>query len=291
MLVEIRTSSAAATVETKGAELQSLSDVLGTEYLWDGQKEFWNRRSPTLFPVIGVVKEQTATIDGVDYPMPKHGIVRDVEFTVEAQTEDSVTLVYQACEDSLRHYPFAFALHITYSLKGAELTVGWRVDNLGDKAMPFQIGGHPAFRVPMGENEQFEDYELRFDCKEDFISLRLDGEGLLRSDVLTVARNTDTIPLRHALFDDDALMFRGLQSSAVSLQSKKTGRGVRVTFGGFPYLGIWSPSARPAPFVCSEPWYGINSKQTDTTDFLAKEGMQSLAVGERFFARYKIALL
>ena len=81
---------------------------------------------------------------------------------------------------------------------------------------------------PWGENEQFEDYELRFDCKEDFISLRLDGEGLLRSDVLTVARNTDTIPLRHALFDDDALMFRGLQSSAVSLQSKKTGRGVRV---------------------------------------------------------------
>ena len=39
-------------VASLGAELQSIKDSNGKEYLWDGNPEFWGRRSPILFPIV-----------------------------------------------------------------------------------------------------------------------------------------------------------------------------------------------------------------------------------------------
>ncbi|MBR6520525.1 MAG: aldose 1-epimerase family protein, partial [Paludibacteraceae bacterium] len=43
-------------VSTFGAELQSIKDkTTGYEYLWHGDKAYWARRSPILFPIVGKV--------------------------------------------------------------------------------------------------------------------------------------------------------------------------------------------------------------------------------------------
>lgn len=62
-----------------GAELWSIRKGK-TEYLWHGEPEYWNRRSPVLFPIVGSVWEARYRVDGKEYTMGQHGFARDMEF-------------------------------------------------------------------------------------------------------------------------------------------------------------------------------------------------------------------
>ena len=55
-------------------------------------------------------------------------------------------------------------------------------------------------------------------------------------------------------------------------------RTVKFTLGGAPWLGIW---AKPgAPYVCIEPWCGVNDSQIKKADFSEKDGINSIGKGE-----------
>lgn len=291
MIVKLSNGKITAEIETVGAELRSLKAHDGTEYMWCRDEKFWNRCSPTLFPSIGVVKDGTADFGFTVTKMPKHGIVRDAEYEIISQEECSVTLKTSKNAETKQYYPFDFELYITYSLLDDGIVTAWKVKNLSDNKMPFMIGGHPAFNIPLTKGETAEDYDFKFNAKTDFISLRIGADGLISNETLNVAENTDTIPFDYSLFDGDALVFEKYPYSKCTLVSRKSGRGVEVDFEGFPYLGIWSPTKANAPFVCIEPWYGINSAADETTDFNAKKGMNFIDKGEEFNAQYKITLL
>ncbi len=291
MTVKLCCGKITAEIETKGAELRSLKAHDGTEYMWCRDAKFWNRCSPTLFPSIGVVKENKADFGFTVKEMPKHGIVRDAEYEIISQSDESVTLKTTKNDETEKYYPFDFELFITYSLDENGITTVWKILNKGDRKMPFMIGGHPAFNIPLVSGECAEDYDFKFDEVTDFISLRIGSDGLISKDTLKIAENTDTIPFEYSLFDGDALVFENYPYSKCTLASRKSGRGVEIDFKGFPYLGIWSPAKVKAPFVCIEPWYGINSAIDETIDFNAKKGMNFINRGEEFNAQYKITIL
>lgn len=46
---QIKNDKLVLTVSEHGAELQSIKDENGKEYLWDGDEKYWNRHSPILF--------------------------------------------------------------------------------------------------------------------------------------------------------------------------------------------------------------------------------------------------
>ncbi len=291
MIVKLSNGSITAEIETVGAELRSLKAADGTEYMWCRDGKFWNRCSPTLFPSIGVVKEGKADFGFATTEMPKHGIVRDAEYEVVKNDDASVTLRTAKTEETYKYYPFDFALEITYSLTDNGIRTAWKVSNMGDTKMPFMIGGHPAFNIPLAEGEVAEDYDFKFNAKTDFVSLRIGKDGLINDETMEIGKNTDTIPFDYSLFDGDALVFENYPYTSCTLVSRKSGKGVKVDFKGFPYLGIWSPTGARAPFVCIEPWYGINSHISETTRFNAKKGMNFVEKGEEFNTEYTVTLL
>ena len=64
-----------------GAELQSIKDKFTSfEYLWQGDKAYWARRSPILFPIVGKVWNGRMLYQGVEYSLSQHGFARDCEF-------------------------------------------------------------------------------------------------------------------------------------------------------------------------------------------------------------------
>ena len=81
MLYEIKNDNITLVVSSLGAEPQSLL-FQGREYLWNGDKAYWFRRSPLLFPMIGPTKDSKISVDGVLYDMPNNGFARDTEFTL-----------------------------------------------------------------------------------------------------------------------------------------------------------------------------------------------------------------
>ena len=153
-------------VSPQGAELQSIV-ANGKEYLWQGCKEYWGRRAPILFPIVGRVAYDTFRIDGKSYQMKQHGFARDSEFEFVSQTEDTIWFALKSNEDTFAKYPFHFVLHVGYQLIDNKVKVMWKVENPDDNTLYFSIGAHPAFNCPLKEEEKLFQ-QLDADGKELF---------------------------------------------------------------------------------------------------------------------------
>ena len=60
-------------IHEKGATLWSIMDKDGTEYLWQGDEQYWKDRAPNLFPYIARMTKGRYTLKGKTYKMDIHG--------------------------------------------------------------------------------------------------------------------------------------------------------------------------------------------------------------------------
>ena len=265
-----------------GAELISLKDEAGTEYLWQGDPVYWSGQAPVLFPIVGCLREGKAQAFGKPCSMKRHGIARKRTFRLVQQDDSSISFSLRADEESLRDYPFDFELAVTYSIQGRSLTTCFEVKNHGEEPLPYVVGGHPAFNCSLAEGERFEDYYLEFSQNERAeLPLITPENGLIDVNKRVLWMNeVNILPLQHSNFYSDALVFDSLRSRAVTLKNKYNAKGLRVDFPDFAYLGIWS-AANDAPFVAIEPWTGISTCSDEGDVFEEKRGMRVLNAGEQ----------
>ena len=135
-------------VSEHGAELLSIKDAAGKEYLWQADARFWGRHSPILFPIVGTLWKNTAHFGLRTTQMGRHGFARDMDFHLIAKGDEQVVFALHESAETLDKYPFRFNLAVSYKLRGNCLHVVWHVENTDDKPIAFQIGGHPAFNIP-----------------------------------------------------------------------------------------------------------------------------------------------
>jgi galactose mutarotase-like enzyme len=290
MIYEIKNDKLHIAVKQAGAELCSIQSVVtGKDFMWNGNPDVWGSTSPVLFPVIGAIKDGFVKHKGGEYAVPRHGFVRNNEkVKLIRQTENSLTFGLDSDEEFLKIYPFRFSFQITYSLEGDKIIVSHKVVNHGDNEMLFSLGAHPAFKCPLNEGEVYEDYYLEFEQVENDSTWLLEDGGLVGNRTKPVLHNTNVLHLNGHLFDQDALIFKNLNSRQVSLRSTKSGQVITVKFDDFPYLGIW---AKPnAEFVCIEPWLGIADSADSDQKFENKEGILTLAAGQIFETSYSIEI-
>ena len=84
-----------------------------------------------------------------------HGLARDYPWLVEDVWEDaggahlraSITTAEQTAR--LDEYPFPFSLHVTVTLSGTSLLTTYEAANVGVEPMPFGLGVHPYFPLPL----------------------------------------------------------------------------------------------------------------------------------------------
>ena len=106
-------------VASHGAELVRLvGKKTKKEYLFDGDPKYWKRHSPILFPFVGGVKNKEYRYNGKTYTMTQHGFARDMEFTLDSQTQDTLWFSIVSNETTMENYPFTFRLEVGYQLKG-----------------------------------------------------------------------------------------------------------------------------------------------------------------------------
>jgi galactose mutarotase-like enzyme len=274
-------------VKRKGAELDSIySKETNLEYLWSGDAEFWNKKSPILFPIVGTLKDNTYYYNNRPYKLTRHGFARDMEFSVTAQDENSATLTLTDSEQTLQSFPFPFRLDVVYSLDANNLRVTYKVSNTGTDNMYFSVGGHPAFKVPVDKKLDYHDYYFEFDQTEDAYRWLISSQGLINPVTVPFLINSNVLHISKELFRDDALVFKYLNSQKVKLKSDRSKHGVEVSFPGFPFLGLWA--APNADFVCIEPWCGIADSTTSNQEFINKEGINLLTPQEIFQRTWSI---
>ncbi|MBM6613766.1 aldose 1-epimerase family protein [Desemzia sp. RIT804] len=289
MTVSIKNEHLTVEVAPKGAELQSIrSNETGIEYLWQGDKEYWNRKSPVLFPIVGRLKDDSYIYKGHSYSMTQHGFARDSIFEITEHEKHKVAFQLHSTEESKEMYPFNFLLTITYEIIENTVQVQYSVKNTDNKeTMYFSIGGHPGFNVPLTTDTKFEDYYLNFLPRRSRRQIPLSGPF---ADILhtTLAQTNTTLRLDRELFNKDALVFEVKNSNTFGILSDKTPHSVEVTFEDYPYVGVWSVPGKDAPFVCIEPWHGIADTVDASGKLEEKLGIQTLTAQETFQTKYSI---
>lgn len=158
MDVKITNNDLYLTVNSLGAEVTSLTDLHGREYIWQGNPKYWKDRAPILFPIVGALKNNKTIIDGSKYSMPRHGIARISEFALSSKQTDRVEFKLSANDKTYESFPFDFELGVSYELIDNTLAVTFTVVNKDTKDMPFTIGYHPGFNIPIETDEHLSDY-------------------------------------------------------------------------------------------------------------------------------------
>lgn len=291
MLTKITNNQVYVQIDTLGGQMVSLRDLHGTEYLWQGDPQYWKGQAPILFPIVGSLREGKAVIGEKTYEMPRHGLARTRQFKRLSSRTDAAVFQLKADASTKSAYPFDFILTLSYELADRSVTQFFTIENAGEGEMPFCLGLHPGFNIPLDQEERFTDYVLSFAVEETCDSPVLDPDTGL---VLTgrrrpVLENSRQLRMDHALFREDALVLEGLRSRKAALYSTVSGRGVEMTFDGFDYFGIWQP--QDAPFVCLEPWTGTATCDKEDDIFAHKRGVKRLLPGECCRLSCKITLL
>lgn len=159
---ELKNETIAIQVDSCGAELRSLKKLdTGIEYLWQADPTFWGRTSPILFPFVGGLHNKTYRTKGKTYTMMQHGFARDLEFEmISCQPESEIWFERKSDTETLEKYPYEFILKLGYKLLPNGVSVLWQVENPASEALPFSIGGHPAFNCPLDADKKQTDYQI-----------------------------------------------------------------------------------------------------------------------------------
>lgn len=283
MNTTISNSTISASIKHSGAELFSLKDTKNKEYIWEGNPDFWGKHSPILFPIVGTLKNNTYTINGKEYQLPRHGFARDMEFQLIDKTENSAVFSLTSDPETLKKYPFEFELQIIYTLEDASLNIEYKVINKNDRKIPFSIGAHPAIALP----ENFENYAIEFE-KEEVLKYYILENDLISNKTKILETTNNLIPLNYKIFENDALIFKTLDSnSLIILENSKP--YIKFNFEDFPSLGIWTKEQ--ASFVCIEPWLGYSDTAENSGDLFEKEGIIVLDANQTFNSKFSITIL
>lgn len=267
------------TVSDVGAELMSIKSLKdGTEFLWQGDPAFWAGRAYNLFPICGRLAEGKYTFRGETYEMNLHGFVRKSTLDATVLARDKIDFGLRSDERTKAMYPFDFEYHICYSLVGSTVKMEISVINHTDSTMPFALGGHPGFNVPLAGAGAFEDWRLEF-CPECEPVHVVFSDACLTTEERKPFQLEDgkILRLRHDLFDHDAVVLAGT-SHRVSLKSDLSPHSVTVEVpDAMKYLGIWHAPKKEAPYVCIEPWTSLPAYDGRVDDLETKEDMFELS--------------
>ena len=210
----------------------------GTEYLWNGDPAYWTGRAPNLFPYVGRLTNDRYAYGGKEYEMTRHGFAKRTAFSPADQGRANLTLRMTDTPESRESYPFSFRFDVSYVLEGDTLAVVYAVENRGHETMYFGIGGHPGFRVPLEEGKRFEDYRLTFARPSQPCQVLLSDSYMLSGrDAAYPLENGTTLPLRHALFDHDAVILKNFERT-MTLSAGEGTRGLTLSCPRMRYLGI-----------------------------------------------------
>ena len=344
-MITLRTPQLTLGVSSHGAEPRSLRDAHGRELLWQAGDP-WNRSACLLFPAIcrhtdDVIRTgqpptvtppadspaaAPATVPAAKtgsrvtgtWPMPKHGLARDLGFTVLEQEETRAVLELVSSPATLSAYPWDFTLRVEYALEDATATLRFTVTNTttddhgAGTTMPYALGWHPAFAWPLPgaagdsatagpEDESLPSsatvtapptaqdpiaqdapvHVVEFESPTPQVFHRLTDDLLLpqpHSTVDELGAAGSLVPLRRSHFDENAVLFPDVADTAI-VYRRLDGDGPRLRIAWEGFDTLTLWSAPGGDFACLEPWAGRPQETGSTTPDAQRADLRHLEVG------------
>ncbi len=249
---------------------------------------------PILFPFAGRLSGTSFKFNDREIPLQidphhgyaLHGFVYNRVWRVIAQGPASVTGEFQASIDDpelLKRWPADFRIRVCYELEGTELRTSISVDNPGREPLPFGLGAHGYFRVPLGSGASPDSCRISIPAESYWELDKMLPTG--RKPPATGAYGvSDPVPFGEMKLDD---VFTDLQSTAgkvtCRIDDPTTARRLDVVFDdSFRECVVFNPPHREAvciePYTCAPDAFALAERGIDA-------GLRILAPGESFAAR------
>lgn len=280
-MVTIKSDKLIATISESGAEIQSVTSIDGTEFMWSGDENVWPGHAPILFPICGTLKEDRYEYNGKEYSLPIHGFASTSEFFVEYSDGAKAVFLLKSDEKTLSCYPFEFEFRAIFELIGNELKVTYNVRNKTDGEMLFTVGAHEAYSCPEG----IEEYDVIFEKYETLNSHFVDG-NLISDKTVPVLENKNILPLKKKTFEAGALIFFDIVSRKVTLKQRTGNRKIEISFPSHDFFLIWTKPE--GNYICLEPCCGVGDIVGSDYNFSNKKGMIKLNKAEEYSATHTI---
>jgi aldose 1-epimerase len=249
---------------------------------------------PILFPYPNRIRKGTYDWDGTTYELPEgvvaynkdnaiHGFCLDRPWRVTDSGPNVVTGEFQLSVDAPDRrplWPADFVLAARYELRGPVLRCDFVVTNPGETPLPWGLGTHPYFTLPLGAEGALANCLVQAPAAEEWVLVDCLPTGERRPvtpgrDLREGARFTD-LTFDHVL--------TGLPADAAVIETKLLDELaglelVQRTDGSFRELVVYTPPNRPA--ICLEPY-------TCVTDAINLEqrgidaGLRVLGPGEEY---------
>lgn len=275
-----------------GAQLWSIQDREGTEYLWQGNPAYWADRAINLFPYIARMTEKSYVLNGQTYHMDIHGFAKDTPFEIISRESDRITFKISDTPEFLKQYPYAFDFYITYVLQDNVLKIEFKVVNRSDKTMYFGVGGHPGFNVPLEEGLAFEDYYVEFSGENTSRRVIFSEDCFVMDGKFKpfMLDDDNRYWLHHEMFDQDAIILTDMPRQ-ITLASEKGKKKIQVSYPNMAYLGLWHMPHTDAPYICIEPWSSLPSRKGVIEDLEKQENLIALDAGAVYTNCWEIEIL
>jgi len=123
---------------------------------------------PILFPFPNRIRDGRFSWNGKEYVLPGtdkwgnaiHGLCMDRPWRVIRQSGDFVTGQFQLSVDApdrVELWPSDFVIEVDYELVRSRLLSRFRISNPGIHKLPWGLGTHPYFKVPLDAKSRVED--------------------------------------------------------------------------------------------------------------------------------------
>lgn len=305
-ITDTQTGATAQILNGFGFNCYSFRPVVGGEtidVLWceqgfeSGEARPSHSGIPILFPFPGRLRGSHLAYEGHTYPLGSddgrgnaiHGFVLNRPWRIIEMLPHRTTGEFHASVDEpglSKRWPADFRLTVSYELRGNALKCDIEVHNPGGNKLPFGLGLHPYFRLPLGVAGRADDCRVTVPAAEywELQNMLPTGRRLPAVDRGTLA---GTMRFAEMQFDD---VFTGLAAADGAVRTKvedpHTGRTLELSFDpAFRECVIYNPPHREA--VCIEPYTCV----PDTYELQATgidAGLRWLESGGRFHTWFEI---
>lgn len=250
------------------------------DLIWnDPDGSIWKRHAPILFPAIGRSNNGKYILNNKYYNMKQHGFARDYQFNeIKKYGNNRVELIQHATSDTMEVFPFDYVLHVMYELVNQGLKINFTVENPNQTIMPFALGFHPGWNI----RGFLEEYSIELKGSDTPISVYGVGPVPFRNGTIFPLdkANFFEIPLSRNLLDKGLVILDVHNVNSILLKRKPNTKILKINLKDFPYLTLWSPEGKNAPFVCIEPFAGLPDEAGKTSNWYQKLGNILLDPGE-----------
>ena len=286
-MVELSSERLTVQIEAHGAQLLSIRDRHGEEYLWQGNPAVWARRAPILFPFIGRLKDGQYLLDGAPYHISSHGFARDLIFSLHQVSGTQVRFHLTDTEETRRCYPFSFSLTVTYTLVENRLLKTHQIENHSSRTMYYELGGHDGFLTP----DPLANCRIRLPGLRTLRPYGMDADAMLTPQGPEYPLEDGKVAPTPASYGLDTIIVDRLPRRRAELLDGRGRVRVALDFHQFPYLGLWTANSPSDPgYVCIEPWTSLPAMDGVVDDFETKKFMTTLESMEIYLNEWSITL-